>query len=356
MKELGLLKIGCGRYLFGEGATDALPDEVLLYGKRALVVGGPTTLPIVMDRARVGFAQKEIAIFEQIMDRQNSLAFAGELAELVWEKNIEVIVAIGGGKCMDLCKVLADIAGRALITVPTSIATCAACSAVSIMYTADTGSYDCSVPKNREVDSVIVDVSIIEKSPARLTASGIMDSMAKLPEIVNGPAKLTYPEKPLANYMAYSNSVFTYDFLTRFGIEAYHNPSGKTMLDLINVNLIITSMISGFSSGAGQLAIAHGLYDGMRKYFAVESKNSLHGEIVAVGLLAQMRFNRCEETEYQRVRSMMVEMNMPLTLGRLGVPPTAKNVELLLKYNIEKNNMTDRQDIERLESSFGEIL
>lgn len=358
MEEVSFLKIGCSRFIYGKGTAALLPDEILRYGKKAFIVGGPSTLPLVREKAEAGIAEKGIEAVYRVMDEPNSVDFAKRLAVAAKEAKSELVVAIGGGKCMDLCKVFSDMAGLPIITVPTSVATCAGSSAVSIMYTKENGSYDCSIPKDKEIDSVIVDLDIIGSSPKQLFASGIMDSIAKLPEIVNGTAKLTYPEVSLQKYMAYSNSVFIYDFLTRFGVQVYENPMGdeKLLQDLTLVNLIVTSMVSGFSSGSDQLAVAHGLYDAVRKFFPVEAKNALHGEIVAVGVLMQMRFNHESEAEYQKILGMMKKMNMPLTLKDLGVEPTQENIRILKEYNIMKNNIVKPEDLARLDQAFEEII
>jgi len=357
MGEMELLKIGVGRFIFGKGAIGQLPDEILRYGRRALLIGGKTTQPMVRGLVGNAIEEKGIEAAWTSMEEPNSLDFAGRLAARMKQEGLDVIVAIGGGKCMDLCKVASDMAKKPVITVPTSVATCAASSAVSIMYTKDEARYDRSVPNEKEVDSLIADVDIIGASPERLFAAGILDSIAKLPETVNGRTDLAYPNVSLHKYMAYNNSLFIYDFLTRYGVQVYENPTGDEGLlqDLILINLIVTSLVSGFSKGSDQLAVAHGLYDAMRAIFPVESKNALHGEIVAVGVLMQMRFNGEKEEEYQKILGMMKTMKMPLTLRELGVEPTEENIAKLKAANIEKNHIVKEEELKRLDIAFAEI-
>lgn len=357
MKDVGMLKIGVSRFLYGEGAIQQLPDEIARYGKCALLIGGKTTLPMIKEIIGAQIEKAGIKAEWMVMAEQNSMDYAERLSRKAVEEKKEVLIAIGGGKCMDLCKVISDFAKLPLITVPTSVATCAGSSAVSIMYTKDTGSYDCSVPKEKEVDSVIADIDIIADSPKRLFASGIMDSIAKLPEIVNGRTDMDYPQTSIFKHMAYLNSVFIYEFLTKYGMQVYEDPQKDKQLlrDLVLVNLIITSMVSGYSSGSDQLAVAHGLYDGVRKFFPLESKQALHGEIVAVGILMQMRFNGDPEAEYQKIFDMMKKMQMPTTLKELGVDPTEENVEKLKAYNVMKNNISE-EDMARLELAFREVV
>lgn len=355
--NMELLKIGVGRFIFGKGVIEQLPDEILRYGKRALLIGGKTTQPMIRRMVEKDIEEKGIEAVWVLMEEPNSVDFATRLADRMRQEAIDVIVAIGGGKCMDLCKVASDMAKCAVITVPTSVATCAASSAVSIMYTKEEARYDCSIPNEKEVNSLIADVDIIGASPKRLFAAGILDSIAKLPETVNGRTNLVYPNVSLHKYMAYNNSLFIYDFLTRYGVQVYENPmeDEELLQDLILINLIVTSLVSGFSKGSDQLAVAHGLYDAMRAIFPVESKNALHGEIVAVGVLMQMRFNGDTEEEYQKILGMMKTMKMPLTLRELGVEPTEENIAKLKAANIEKNHIVKKEELERLDIAFAQI-
>ena len=355
--NMELLKIGVGRFIFGKGVIAQLPDEILRYGKKALLIGGKTTQPMIRRMVEKDMEEKGIEAVWVLMEEPNSVDFATRLADRMRQEELDVIVAIGGGKCMDLCKVASDMAKCAVITVPTSVATCAASSAVSIMYTKEEARYDCSIPNEKEVNSLIADVDIIGASPKRLFAAGILDSIAKLPETVNGRTNLVYPNVSLHKYMAYNNSLFIYDFLTRYGVQVYEDPTGDEELlqDLILINLIVTSLVSGFSKGSDQLAVAHGLYDAMRAIFPVESKNALHGEIVAVGVLMQMRFNGDTEEEYQKILGMMKTMKMPLTLRELGVEPTEENIAKLKAANIEKNHIVKEEELERLDIAFAQI-
>ena len=70
----------------------------------------------------------------------------------------------------------------------------------------------------------------------------------------------------------------------------------------------------------------------------------------------QMRFNGDPEEEYQRILGMMKAMNMPTKLKELGVEPTEENVARLKEYNIMKNNMVSKEDLERLDLAFREII
>ncbi len=350
---MDVLKIGCGRFIYGSRVILQLPEEIKRYGKKAYLVGGKTTLPMILNITRNTFNEANLDVAVHLVDEFNSVDLAKRLSAEALANNSDVFVAIGGGRCMDVCKVAADMAHLPMISVPTSIATCACCSAVAILYEKDTGRYDCSLPKDHEIESVIMDMDIIASCPRRLTASGIMDSLAKLPETTSGCNELAYPEVSLKKYAAYLNSQWIYRFLMRYGVDVYSNPTGnpERLTDLALINTIVTGMVSGYQSGSGQLAIAHGLYDASKRYFPRETNNSYHGEIVGVGLRMQLFYNGASAAEVNDLERVMRAIHCPMALREIGIAPTDENVDLLARYTI-RNNGLSKEEAQRLYRAF----
>ena len=351
------LKIGCGRFLYGHGIISKLGEEIKRYGCKAYFVGGKTTLPMILSLTKKDLDNEQIEIATHTLDEPNSVDLAHRLAEDAKKAESDVVVAIGGGRCMDVCKLFADLAKFPMITIPTSIATCAGCSAVSILYTKDEGRYDCSVPKDHEIESVLLDLDIVADSPKRLTAAGIMDTLAKLPEIMNGVTDSAYHDGEIKKFVAFRNSKMIYDFLMENALPLYRDPMTNIQRfdDMALIITIITSMISGFSSGTGQLALAHGLYDASKRFFPQETKKSLHGEIVGLGLRLQMRYNGVPQEELAAFEQLMQDMDIPMKLVDIGIEPTQENVDLLAQRTIKTTGMSE-EEAKRLYEAYQVIL
>lgn len=90
-----------------------------------------------------------------------------------------MVIGVGGGVFMDQAKLTAARAGTRLIQIPTSSATCAAVTPLSVTYSRDTGATIGSIKLMTEADAVIVDLGILIKQPQRLFGAGIMDAKAK---------------------------------------------------------------------------------------------------------------------------------------------------------------------------------
>ena len=123
------------------------------------------------------------------------------------------------------------------------------------------------------------------------------------------------------------------------------------------MSIAATGVISGMARGSNQCAIAHKIYDLSRALFPQELKNALHGEIVAIGLLAQLYYNgRADEVE--AFAADMRSHGLPITLSESGVD-TAKesNRALLYAQLIASTAMagTDDEEKERLKKALALI-
>ena len=332
------LKVGAGRFVVGKGAVLQLPREMKYFGEKAFIIGGPSSVDLVETKVKL---EKLGIVYRHLGECSRN--YARQYCELLRQNKCSVVIGIGGGKCIDLAKCIATYANCPIITVPTSVATCVASSAVCIMYT-DEGKADGSVSMNREIDVVLADSELIGTSQMRLWGAGMVDSLAKLPEVVHNLKISSYRDCDLNKYICYINAKAIWEFILGEGYAfSVKEKLEKHIDDMIVTNLIHTSIVSGFSSGSGQLALAHGLYDFMRREFVNEAKDILHGEIVGVGLIMQMYYNDDDQQEITRLTDFMRHFEMPMDLSDIHFEDTSENRKKLTDYLCEKTEVTDAQ-------------
>ena len=175
-------RIGCGRYLQKPGLIKTVGEEVLLFGKAPLIVGGKTALSITRKTIEESVAQ-HCDCYEVIEHRGScNEERAKELADLTKEKGYDVIVGVGGGVLMDFAKLIAFFANLPVINIPTSSATCAAYTPLSVCYTPD-GRTVGTRHFEHEVSAVLVDTAVLATQPTRLLLAGLFDALAKFLEI-----------------------------------------------------------------------------------------------------------------------------------------------------------------------------
>lgn len=340
-------RIGCGRYLQEPHAIDLLGEEVLRLGKAPLVVGGKTALSITRDAIEksVSKACDHYEIVEHCGSCNEE--DAQRLALFAKEKNLDVIVGVGGGVIMDFSKLIRYFSDLPVINVPTSSATCAAYTPLSVRYTPD-GHTVGSRHYEYEVDAVIADTAIIAAQPNRLLLAGVFDALAKFVEL-----KQRFNEGctdyPLGLDWAYIISVKTFEKLVNETEQCIADVKTGSLTDtverMIFNTIAVTGVISGIARGSNQTAVAHKFYEATRKMFFEQSKMYLHGEIVGVGLLLQNHFNgETENNEF--LISLMKKYNMPCCLADIGIEASesAKTVyyeNLKASSAIDENNMDE---------------
>jgi glycerol dehydrogenase len=106
-----------GKYIQGIGVLAELPSLVELFGKKGLILASPTPYKEILPKMDIHLSGHSLSVER----------FGGEccekelsrLAEVIREKNVDVVVAIGGGKAIDTAKIAADRASIPVIVVPT---------------------------------------------------------------------------------------------------------------------------------------------------------------------------------------------------------------------------------------------
>jgi len=344
-------RIGCGRYTQKAGAIASLGDEVLRLGKAPLIVGGPVALSIA--REKIEKALNGVCPRYEIVTHAGSCnePRAQELAHYAKEKDFDVIVGVGGGVIMDFAKLIGDVNRLPVINVPTSSATCAAYTPLSVRYTPD-GRTVGSKHYGYELAAVIADTQIIATQPPRLLLAGVFDALAKYLEIKQRFTEDT-AEYPLGLDWAYYLSKHSFVDLnnrTEKSIAAIEKGEVTDDLEkLIFTSIVTTGVISGIARGSNQCALAHKFYESTRRMFFEASRTYLHGEIVGVGLLLQNHFN-AELENNESLLSLMKKYHMPAGVSDIGVIPSAENLE---KYFEELKNSsaideTNEDELRRL--------
>ena len=356
MTEITPLKVGCGKFFHGKGVLSLLPSEIRRLGNKALIIGGPTGMKCFLSAIQKDLDSSSITYTIIEHHGQCTNEQARFFSEKAHELGCTVLVAVGGGKCIDNVKCASVFSDLPIITVPTSIATCVATSMVAIMYN-DNGQREPSIKLKKEIDVCIADSDLIGSAPRRTLASGIMDSIAKYPESLYKKSVSSYRDCDIKEYIQITNARAIYEFLTGEYKDLYDNGSESVHFDdAILTNLLHTSIVSGFADGSGQLAIAHATYDFVKNHFTVSGSAFLHGELVAIGLLIQMAFNEMDNHEIEKVRSAMRYMNMPLTLRDIGYDTSEESMEFFIKNIASDTGIKSAAEYEKLKLAVMEVL
>lgn len=340
------IKFGCGRYRQDTGILEECGQEIKRFGKKAYVIAGKKAYQAVRERLEAGFKKAGLDFVVTVYEGQCSYEKAREYADKCLEAGCDEVVGIGGGKIMDFAKAAAEFAHLGTVNIPTSLATCAAFTTMSVMYQEDGARKDCWRFEH-EIDAVLVDMDIIAKCPARYAAAGILDAMAKKIEILNGRPSMSLTDTSIDLYSAYRMAEYTYEALESYGPEAVEDIKAgkltKAVHDVTFLSIAVTGVLANITKSFSQSALGHKLYDAVRTFFTKEAADALHGEIVAVALFTQLYYNRLPEAK-KALREFMSRLDMPLSLKELGIESTKENLKVLEDFLIDSPYVEPAQE------------
>lgn len=325
--EIRRMLAGANHYYQGTDILGKVGEEAAKkQWKRVLVLGGNKALQAAWPQVESGLTRFGITYTLHPYGGFNTAEDIASFASIYEKEGCDGIIGIGGGKIMDLAKAAAALAGAPVFTVPTSAATCAAYAPLSVIYN-ESGRQEGIRFHNDEVDGVFVDLRVIANAPVRLLAAGMADAMAKTCEYSSTHAELRYGEIDTAKYCGYCLAKSADEILLNCGVKAYQAVEKKEITgeleDAVFASIAVIGVVSGLggytNKPGGRFAIAHGFNEVIRGRWEADPRKFLHGELVAVGILAQLYVNGIPEDEIQRVRAFFRAIHVPVTLTELGL-------------------------------------
>lgn len=343
-------KLGCGRYIQQNGALTLAGQEAKRLGNRPYILAGPTGYAKVQKVLEASLKEEGLDFALEIYQGYCTEEKAQDIKERIQNGHHDLLIAVGGGKIMDLAKTSASLAEIPVMMVPTSSATCAAYTPLSVIYT-PTGACRGTWYFSKELDCVLVDMDVLEKQPYRLMAAGIADAMAKHVEIAHHQATLEHGSVDCLGAKTLANLVYR-NFVEN-GYNVLHGKcKKKDVWDTVYLAICQTGLISGIARGRYQSALAHALYEEVRTLGLAQ--NMLHGEIVAVGMIAQEIYLENYQ-EAQELKDFLRSIKMPTFLEELGIPCGEENLRAFSRGKPAQKFLNGPEDEERFFNALCQI-
>ena len=125
-------------YTIGEDAYDMVPQVCRRYGTRILMIGGEKAMDAAAPLLEAALKDTDLSIVDRVIfGKDCTTAQIARWAAYAKACGADMIFGMGGGKALDTAKGAADQAGLPVFTFPTIAATCAATTALSVVYRED---------------------------------------------------------------------------------------------------------------------------------------------------------------------------------------------------------------------------
>ncbi|MDY3868063.1 MAG: iron-containing alcohol dehydrogenase family protein [Pyramidobacter sp.] len=304
-------------YTVGTDAYDDIPAICAPHGTKAVIIGGHRAMAAAADaicRAAEGSSIK-------IIDRQwyggeASVENIERLKAIQTVKDADMIFAVGGGKAIDTCKVLAQRTNRPFFTFPTIASTCASCTSLGILYHPDGSLREYSFSKIPP-EHIFINTQVIAEAPEKYLWAGIGDTMAKHYESTTSSRGMT-PEH--SDAMGITMSSMCAVPMTRWGVAAMEACRNNTVTDelteVILGIIVSTGLVSNFVQVDYTTGAAHAVYNGFTILPEIEEHHHLHGEIVSYGILILLLMDKRMD-EFEKIYAFNKKMGLPTSLADL---------------------------------------
>ena len=242
------------------------------------------------------------------------------IKKIILNNNHDSIIAAGGGKVLDSGKYIAECLDIPCITVPLSASTCAGWTALSNIYTKN-GKFIKDVALRSCPKILVYDHKFIQTAPLRTLASGIADALAKWYESSITSSKI---DDGLVQQAIQISRVLRDQLLIdgekAFKGELENNPSWRNTIEACGLT---AGLVGGIGGEKCRTAAAHAIHNAITQI--ITPNKFLHGEIVGVGLLLQLRLeefknnNKLADQSIKQLLVLMKELNLPTTIAELGI-------------------------------------
>lgn len=354
MRGGALIQLCSGRYYQGTGVLAQLGSEASQLGNRALVVADRTVWPkvagLVSDSLEAAGVVYSCTLFSGHCCPEAFLA-ASHLGK---DFGADCVIGVGGGRALDTAKIVSDKLGVRSITVPTAAATCACSAWLSVEYTDEgalVGNYWTRYPPF----AVLADLDVLlSDCPPRYNMSGIVDAMAKYPEIQYNLMHSGQWEKNIFSETAKELAESTFRRFLEHRKELVHglNAGHPTppLEDCLCAAMQLTGLISSLACGGKQAAVSHMLYSYFCCHKPELTQRFLHGELVGASLVYQMVVNGADEGETAALDGFLREYGMPACLEDLGLSYAPELCDKMFSFLREWMPVDSPEELQRLRS------
>lgn len=307
-------------YILNEGILEQLETKLLERGfQKVLIIHGIKS----WEAAKFYWPEFMQITFEEYTYAGNcSLTEIETLKNVMTSNSYDALLAVGGGKVLDLVKAVSHLTHLPYVLIPTLASNCSPWTPISVIYD-DSGAYVRYDIYPESASLVLIEPRIQVHAPLNLLIAGIGDTLAKWYEADVQMAVIG--NKPVPLQISHYTARQCKDLLLAHSEGAIQAAKiGTINEDFVKVTetiIVLGGMVGGFGDQFGRIAGAHAIHNGLT--ILEETHQALHGEKVAYGILVQLVLEEKGE-EIERLIPFYQKIGLPISLRNLGLQNITK--------------------------------
>ena len=327
----------CG-YSVTENGYENVAEICRAYGRRVLLIGGEKGLAAGRGKLLQALEGSDIEVVDTVLfGKDCTYDTIHKLDRHAKELSVDMIFGMGGGKAIDTAKGVANDLKLPIFTFPTIAATCAATTALSVVYRED-GSFEEFYYYDRPAYHCFIDLSIIANAPDQYLQAGMGDTIGKFFE-----CHFSARGDKLAHASALGREIsnMCYAPLYEHGVQALAdckaNRISEDLKEAVLANIVSTGLVSLMVLDDYNCAIAHSVYYGLVLVPGYEEDN-LHGNGVAYGVLVQLAVDKDLE-EARKLKGFLQKLGIRTTLKEMHIPLDREYLQAMLTETVSGPDM-----------------
>ena len=318
------------KILVGDNVISELGNFVTDINNRisnVVIISGETVRTKIEDNIKKSFEKSHISNYWFIR-KDASFETVSRIRLDIEELKPDVILGIGGGKSVDVGKMVAYGIKKSFISIPTS----ASHDGISSPFVSLKGSNKPHSIKVNTPIGILADIKLISEAPTRLLSSGCGDLIGKLTAVKDWELARDDNNEYFGAYSAY---------LAKLSADIIMNKSKELLLNEYGIRTIIEALISaGVAAGiAGSSRPCSGsehLFSHALEYIT-DGNCGLHGERVGLGTIIM---SKLYDMDFERIRDVLENVKAPVKANQINL--TEKDVvrSLLIAQDLRPERYT----------------
>lgn len=241
----------------------------------------------------------------EIVDH-NTIEYAMNVAERVIATDVNCIVALGGGKVLDVCKYAAYISKCALLSIPTTMANDGIASPIAVLKRKDNKpkSLGCGMPT-----MLLLDTELVMNAPAELIKAGIGDTISNYMALIDWKFACERGKDKMNGY-AYMMSQTSLDAI----METQYDTICPDFVNILANSLVLSGIAMDFAGSSRPVSGSEHLFSHALDYYC--EKPNLHGIQVALGTIAMLKLIG---RDYSKVLNYLKKFNVDINPAHMGI-------------------------------------
>ena len=273
-------------YTAGEEAYLSAAKEAAKHGRRLLLVGGKRALAAGREKLLAALGGDICVVHTEVFTGHCTDAEALEVAALARTHRADILCGMGGGRAIDTVKAAGEYAGLPVFTFPTIAATCAAVTALSVVYNED-GTFNRLFYLGQPPVHAFIDTDILAKSPPKYLRAGMGDSLGKHVETAFCSRGSVWTHGDTLGLSIAGGLMASMELHGAAAMEEITaGQGGAALRHMALLNIVSVGCVSLLVREEFNSALAHSLYYSLEGKPGME--DCLHGDVVAWGAAVQL--------------------------------------------------------------------